>query len=351
MLKAMAPPASTMAYTGKEFQDVKSSGPSALAQIGLFCFFVCTRAVHPTIIDASKSVDPETGKKYFAFGQMTVVIGETVVTLIVAQLMCLAIGGMAEWKKIWNPAPMKVFSMIGFVYALGDYLEMASMGSLGGAAYQILLQSKLVITALMMWAIKGSKQTALQWNILILVMLSMCVYMIGGSSDSGSSGAIPIMGVINVLLKVTVSCFCAVLSDKYMKDFKSEPIYMQLVQFKCSWCATILMISFTDGATWQNGFFSGWNGVTTGVLASFTVKGWSTMYLLAMLDATLKNIGEACAVLVIYIAQVALPMFEDTFEIPTFLSVMVVILSVTAYVGSKPVVEKAAKYDKEIAKR
>merc|ERR1712066_385394 len=119
----------------------------------------------------------------------------------------------------------------------------ASMGSLAGAAYQILLQSKLVITALMMWWIKGTKQTALQWNILLLVMLSMCVYMIGGNASSGGGG-IPIMGVINVLLKVTVSCFCAVLSDKYMKDFKSEPIYMQLVQFKCAWCATILALSF-----------------------------------------------------------------------------------------------------------
>merc|ERR1712190_488033 len=236
-------------------------------------------------------------------------------------------------------------SFIGFVYALGDYLEMASMGSLAGAAYQVLLQSKLVITALMMWGIKGTKQSSLQWNILILVMLSMCVYMIGGSSDSGSEGGIPIMGVFNVLLKVTVSCFCAVLSDKYMKDYKSEPIYVQLVQFKCAWFLTILAISFTDGKTWQNGFFNGWNGVTAGVLASFTVKGWSTMYLLAILDSVLKNIGEAVAVLVIYVAQVVLPAFEDTFEIPTFLSVMVVILSVTAYVGSKSVVEKAAKYD------
>merc|ERR1719237_1883847 len=118
---------------------------------------------------------------------------------------------------------------------------MASMGSLGGAAYQVLLQSKLLITALMMWAIKGTKQTGLQWNILILVMISMCVYMIGGKSDSGdSSGGIPLMGVFNVLLKVTVSCFCAVLSDKFMKDYKDEPIYMQLVQFKCTWCLTIL---------------------------------------------------------------------------------------------------------------
>merc|ERR1712127_594058 len=113
--------------------------------------------------------------------------------------------------------------------------------------------------------------------------------------------------------------------------------------------ATIFVISIMDGKTWQNGFFSGWNGLTVGVLTSFTVKGWSTMYLLAILDSVLKNIGEAVAVLVIYIAQVALPSFEDKFEIPTFLSVMVVILSVTAYVGSKTVVEKAQKYDKMMA--
>ena len=216
---------------------------------------------------------------------------------------------------------------------------------------------------------EGTKQTALQWNILVLVMFSMCVYMLGGlgvlekesffplpptpgskplpqgKSDS-SGGGIPIAGVINVLLKVTVSCLCAVLSDKYMKDFKNEPIYMQLVQFKCAWFVTILVISFLDGKTWQNGFFTGWDGTVCGVLASFTIKGWSTFYLLALLDSVLKNIGEACAVLVIYAAQVALPMFDDQFEIPTFLSVMVVILSVTAYVGSKSVIEKAEKYDK-----
>ena len=29
-------------------------------------------------------------------------------------------------RKIWSPTPMKVFSLIGFMYALGDYLEMAS---------------------------------------------------------------------------------------------------------------------------------------------------------------------------------------------------------------------------------
>merc|ERR1719393_203650 len=150
------------------------------------------------------------------------------------QLVTLAAGGMTEYRMIWQPAPLKIFSVIGALYAVGDYLEMASMGSLAGAAYQVLLQSKLLITALMVWYFKGDRQHALQWNILVLTMLSMCVYMIGGSGGGGDGG-IPIMGVVNVLLKVTVSCLCAVLSDKYMKEFKSEPFYVQIMQFKCAW--------------------------------------------------------------------------------------------------------------------
>merc|ERR1712190_214427 len=97
---------------------------------------------------------------------------------------------------------------------------------------------------------------------------------------------------------------------------------------------------------WQAGFFSGWTPVVCGVFVSFTVKCWSTMAILSLLDSVLKNIGEASAVLVIYFMNVCLPMFPDTFEVPSFMAVMVVILSVTAYVGSKDVVAKAAKYDK-----
>merc|ERR1711966_414421 len=180
----------------------------------------------------------------------------------------------------------------------------------------------------------------LQWNIPVLIMLSMCCYMMGGSS-----GGIPIMGVVNVLLKVTTSCLCAVLADKYMKEYKSLPFYVQLTQMKVAWTACILMISFADGKTWQDGFFTGWTPVVWGVFASFTIKCWSTMAILSLLDSVLKNIGEASAVLVIYFMNVSLPYFPDVFEVPTFMSVMVVILSVTAYVGSKSVCEKAAKLD------
>ena len=66
-------------------------------------------------------------------GERTVVLGRTVVTLVVAQLMALATGGMGMRKSSWKPAIKNSLSFIGIDYVLVDVLEMASMGSLGGA--------------------------------------------------------------------------------------------------------------------------------------------------------------------------------------------------------------------------
>merc|ERR1711953_314901 len=132
------------------------------------------------------------------------------------------------------------------------------------------------------------------------------------------------------------------------RDFKDEPIHVQIVQFKFSWILGSLLIALTDGKTFQNGFFNGWNGATVAVWGSFTLKNWCTNYILAILDSLLKNIGEAVAVLVIYLMQVALPVFDTQFELPIFLSVSIVILAVTTYINAGAVVDKARKYDQQV---
>lgn len=335
------------AYNGNEFKNLPGAsapaGYGAGVKLTLFAVFVSTRAFHPLVIDASKSVD-ENGKKYFAYGDMSVVLMENIATIVAMQVAALVHGGVEEWRMIWRPAPLKIFSLIGLGYCFGDYLEMCSMGALGGAAYQILLQSKLIITALLGWYLKGVRQTPLQWNILLLIVVSMSAYTIGGSADDGDGG-IPILGLLFVVGKVFISCLCAVLTDKYMRDFKDEPIHVQIVQFKFSWICATTALCLTDGKTFQNGLFHGWNGAVVAVWTSFTMKNWCTNYILAILDSLLKNIGEAVAVLVIYFMQVVMPVFDTKFELPIFLSVSIVILSVTTYINAKDVVDKAGKYD------
>merc|ERR1711879_502309 len=131
-----------------------------------------------------------------------------------------------------------------------------------------------------------------------------------------------------------------------MKDFKSEPIPMQLVQFKLAWFATLLVLVAAEGTAFKAGLFHDWTATAGVVFGSFTVKGWSTMYLLAILDSMLKNIGEAFSVLVIYFIVVYHPGWSDQYENETFLSLLMVFLSVVAYLVAKNVVGRAEKYDK-----
>ena len=69
--------------------------------------------------------------------------------------------------------PFVIFSINGIVYALGDYLEMSAIGGLPAAAYQILQQSRIILTALLMIPAKGVYQTRLQWTLLAILTFSM----------------------------------------------------------------------------------------------------------------------------------------------------------------------------------
>merc|ERR1719199_1981204 len=175
-----------------------------------------------------------------------------------------------------------------------------------------------------MWYFKGTKTTRLQWVILAVVMCSMSVYstsagttskeidpkyydmtvedyvemMAGRAAEDKGIDAEYLAGISLVVVKVVISCLCGVLADKYMKEFKNEPIYVQIVQFKLAWLPMLLLYTFFDGETWTGGGpLEGWNANAYAVLGSFTVKDWAGLYLLAILDSVLKNIGEAASVL------------------------------------------------------
>jgi UDP-sugar transporter A1/2/3 len=330
-----------------------------LLECALLAFFVLTRALHPVIIGAAQVVPEGGGKPVAPYAKITPVLGECFIIFFLGQVICLANGGVQEWKRTWDPAPMKIFAVLGVMYAIGDILEVSALASVSGDAYQVLLQSKLFITALMMWGIKGTQQTRLQWTILATVMVAMCVYMTAGDfkncskSAAASGGAVDmdyILGIGMVVLKVVVSCLCAVLADKYMKEYKRDPIYMQLVRLKVSWIIATIIYTFVDGETWdfetRSGPLTGWSGMAFAVCASFTVKGYSTLYLVAILDALLKNIGEALSVIVAY-ALFVWVFQKKAFNLPTFLMVITVTLAAVVYVDAKGAIEKAKKYDAE----
>jgi len=353
----------------------------AWVEMGLFVLFIATRAFHPAIMDNAKEVViDKAGKevKKALYANMTPVMGECIVTVIIGQVMALCIGGIKAWKSIWTPAPLMVFSCIGIMYAWGDILEVLAMTRMSGDVFQVLLQSKLLMTAIMMRYFKGTKTSRLQWIILAVVMTAMSVYSTAGSAIStdidkmydnytvaeyrnathhlkedpidDAARKAYLKGICLVVAKVVVSCLCAVLSDKYMKDYKDVPIYVQLVQFKIAWLIMTVLFTFSDdlffeGKTWTaGGPLKNFHGGAWLVLVSFTVRGWVSLCLLKILDSVLKNIGETASVMVTFMLQIYV-FHEKVFNLELFLMVLVVTLAVMSYIDSKAVVDKARKYD------
>jgi len=324
----------------------KAIGP--VTEVVVFLAFVLVRAFHPVVIDSSKTLDEETGKKAFAYQKSSVNVAMTLIMGVFTLLLCYAAGGKAQFATVWKPAPMLVFSINGVVYALGDYLEMASMGGLDGVAYQLLQQSRIVLTAVMMICAKGVYQTRLQWILLTILMFAMSAYMVistGGKKKASSGGGFPLLGMTFAFLKVIISCVGAVVSDKYMKVYKDDPTHVSIARIYVSRSVAIVLLSFTE-PVWSVGFFSGWDTMTYCVTISFIVKSVSTLYIVALLDSIMKNIAESFAVLVIYTYDVAAPWVNKSFDVATFLAVLVVVAACAAYIDSKAPIDKAKKYDK-----
>jgi hypothetical protein len=333
--------------TGVKAKEAPPKAIGPVRELVVFFIFVLVRAAHPVVIAASKE-DLGDGKMGFAYQTSSTVIVMTVSMCMGFLIQCYALGGKQQFATIWESRPFIIFSINGVVYALGDYLEMSAMGGLPAAAYQILQQSRIILTALLMIPAKGLYQTRLQWTLLAILTFSMSTYMIiaSGKKEEKSAEAdmgTLIIGTIFAFLKVIISCVGAVISDKYMKEFKSDPTHVCIARTFVARAVAIVLLSFTQD-TWVKGFFSGWNAMTIGVTASFIIKSVSTLYIVALLDSILKNIAEAFSVLVIYAFDVLA--MGKPFEIASFLSVLVVVAACAAYVDSKTPIDKAKKWDK-----
>jgi drug/metabolite transporter (DMT)-like permease len=341
-------PPSFINPTGVTAKEAPPKAIGPITELVVFFFFVLVRAAHPVVIAESKTTDAD-GKLGFAYQSSSTVICMTVSMCAAFLIQCYAIGGKEEFGSIWRREPLIIFSINGIVYALGDYLEMAAIGGLPAAAYQILQQSRIILTALLMIPAKGLYQTRLQWTLLAILTFSMSTYMIiasGKKEDKAASTADAsalITGFIMAFLKVIISCVGAVISDKYMKKFSQDPTHVCIARTFVARAVAIVALSFTQDI-WQKGFFSGWDAMTIAVTASFIIKSVSTLYIVALLDSILKNIAEAFSVLVIYAWDV-LAMGKE-FQVATFLSVLVVVAACAAYVDSKAPIEKAKKWDK-----
>jgi len=325
------------------------AGEAAKGTMGIFIVFVLSRALHPMVIDYSK-VD---GKMLYSKNSPAIM--SQLLSMVFVNFLAWQEEGMKGVKACWAiPQGASIFIVIGLWYAFGDFLEMLSMGAMKGGVYQLLLQSKLLITAVMMMQLKGTKQSDLQWSVLVAATLAISAFVMVDSGSSGGDSGIPLMGVAMVLFKVGVSCYAAVLFDAKLKGFSSMSMSAKLSLMSLSRVIASVFIAAVMEPEIQPsykmsavGFFDHWTTATWIVTLSFTSKSLITLYLLKSLDGIQKNVGEALAVIVIFLGQIAAG--SSVFNLCAFLLALLVVMLVRIYglAGKvKPNAPKAVEADK-----
>jgi len=229
------------------------------------------------------------------------------------------------------------------IYALGDIFEMESVNYIDSSTYTVLSQSKLMMTALLMWVLDGKAQSAMQWFILLTTSAGMMEYVLVGKAK-GSGMTFSTIGISLALIKVVISCYVAVLNQKALKK-DSNPFPVQFSALKVSWAVTSLFYMLVkDGLLGDGNLFGEWSSRTVVlVFAGFILKTLFNQYLLKVLDAIWKNISEAIGVILVYFAKVLF--LGGTFDAAVFNAALTVILACISYSMSKAAKGAAKKSD------
>merc|ERR1712151_765818 len=146
---------------------------------------------------------------------------------------------------------------MGMIYALGDIFEMESQNYIDSSTYTVISQSKLIITALLMWYINGDRQSLMAWFILFTTSAGMLEYVLVGKAKGGAM-TFSSVGVSLALVKVFISCYVAVLNQKALKK-DTNPFPVQFSCLKVSWALTSLMyMIIKDGVLGSGDMFGEW---------------------------------------------------------------------------------------------
>jgi len=302
---------------------------SVNTQAAAFLAVTLQRACHNSFIEWAKG-DSATAK----YTVSSVIFVAQTVCVLVGWSLAYSGGGTTDFKKCLDPTIVKKFAAIGMIYAMGDIFEMESVNYIDSSTYTVLSQSKLIMTALLMWALDGTKQNLMQWFILFTTSSGMLEYVLVGKAKGGGGMTISSFGVGLALVKVVISCYVAVLNQKALKK-DTNPFPVQFSALKVSWAITSLVYMIVkDGFMGNWDLFGEWSSRTVVlVFAGFILKTLFNQYLLKVLDAIWKNISEAVGVLLVYFGKILF--LGGSFDSAVFNAAFTVILACIAYVLSK----------------
>lgn len=295
-------------------------------------------------IDASDAAHPVPVKGR-PFKESSVIVASWLLISLTGLMLSAIIGGRKDVVRCFDVHSMVKFAPAGVGWALADTCEVLAVSRIDPATYGVISQARLLGSAAACRALRGMRQTQLQWGVLCVlsfVCMAYCLvpedavpngerlqrwriaradlqvdwyFRISMSADDAArAGSYDnAVGVFLALMKVFLSVMSGVYGETCFKHSSlpgSPPppeLHVQMTQVSFSSTIAALIgycfLCFTQGED-PTEFFSGpdgtWTLRTVAVAIVYCWREWICNLCVKRFDSVAKNICNAVALVVTY---------------------------------------------------
>ncbi|CAM9123270.1 unnamed protein product, partial [Ascophyllum nodosum] len=189
------------------------------------------------------------------------------------------------------------------LYTTQNYLAYVATSHLDGPTYQIICQSKILITALLSVIILGKSLSLRKWLSLVALTFGVGIVQMSGSSSALQNSLVGLVSAISL-------CLCSGLAGVFfelMLKGNSTSLWMRNIQLgSFSLFLGILAVVFKDGAeVTERGFFSGYDPMVWLCISLHSLGGLAVAMVVKYADNVVKCFATSISIVLSCVVSIA----------------------------------------------
>lgn len=181
----------------------------------------------------------------------------------IAMAALTGLQGVDQLQAMFSWTTFVKFLLPSFFTSLGDLFEVLANQHASASLYSVVLQSRLLCTAVISFFLLGKRQTRLQISMLVsLTFLTSAFFLVPDQASSGSALSSRIyLGVAYTLVKAAASGFCAVTTQQVASDPEVNHVGFAAILgstfLSGIFFSAITLVPFFTVLHWEHGIFGG----------------------------------------------------------------------------------------------
>jgi len=216
------------------------------------------------------------------------------------------------------------------LYVLQNNLQYLATSNLPAEIYQVLIQMKLITTALLSSSVLKRKLSNAQWMSIVMLFVGVAIVQLSLQTSSTITNFNPVVGIAAVLVSCVTSGFAGVYNEKLLKDDSTSlwarNVQLSTISFLLSMCTCVA----DRVSIFERGFFHGYNPLVLSVILLQALGGIIVSIVVKNTGSIVKGFATSGSIVLSCIFSIFL--FNDITMNAQFLAgTLLVVLSTFAY--------------------